>query len=246
MAGADLVELPVHPGGPGVEDLHAVHADVADAALRIDGVDVGEGDEGAAVVRPAFQHRQRVQAGPAGLGLVDDFLAGAGADLGRLGVEEEVEAGADQVPALGERLGRLGLEQEGDLVDDVLEVLDAEGEVHPALGAEAVDEDGELRDGAVGEERLLDQERLAAARRFHLPVGEGGDLQVHLGGRGDAGQLARLLQRRDELAGRFVGHYFTGVASWMPHSRLRPPKRVSSSVRSSVSLRVEWVSPIET
>ncbi len=58
VARGDLVQLPVHPGGASVENLHAVHADVAVARVGVLRVDGRERDERAAVLGPAFQHRQ--------------------------------------------------------------------------------------------------------------------------------------------------------------------------------------------
>ncbi len=53
--GGDLLPLPVHAGGARVVDLHAVHAHVALAGAGIARDDAGQGDEAAAVLRPALQ-----------------------------------------------------------------------------------------------------------------------------------------------------------------------------------------------
>ena len=73
VLGALLVGLPVHARGALVVDLHAVHAAVALAGVRVPGEDQRQGDEAAAVVGPALQDRvvgQREAVAP------DDFLAG--------------------------------------------------------------------------------------------------------------------------------------------------------------------------
>ena len=55
VLGGYLLALPVHAGGFGVVDLHSIHAYVALARFGIAGDDAGEGDEGAAVLRPGFE-----------------------------------------------------------------------------------------------------------------------------------------------------------------------------------------------
>ena len=56
MFRSDLLPLPVHAGGLPVVNLHTVHADVAFAAPRVPRNDARQGDESAAVERPALQH----------------------------------------------------------------------------------------------------------------------------------------------------------------------------------------------
>src|ERR1019366_5867451 len=54
MAGADLLQLPMHAGGALVIDLHPVHADVALARVRVPGHYPRQGDKAPAVQRPAL------------------------------------------------------------------------------------------------------------------------------------------------------------------------------------------------
>ena len=61
MLGGYLLPLPVHAGGLAVVDLHAIHSDVALARARVAGDDAGQGDEAAAVVRPALEDREIVE-----------------------------------------------------------------------------------------------------------------------------------------------------------------------------------------
>jgi len=61
VLGGDLLPLPVHAGGLSVVNLHAVHADVALARARVAGDDAGEGDEAAAVMRPALEDGKVVE-----------------------------------------------------------------------------------------------------------------------------------------------------------------------------------------
>ena len=62
--GGDLLALPVHAGGLAVVDLHAVHADVALAGCGVAGDDAGEGDEGAAVLRPGGEDGELSEVDP--------------------------------------------------------------------------------------------------------------------------------------------------------------------------------------
>ena len=55
MVGAMFLRLPVHGGGALIKHLHAIHADVALARLRVLGDHKRPGDEPPGVLRPAFQ-----------------------------------------------------------------------------------------------------------------------------------------------------------------------------------------------
>ena len=61
VLGSDLLSLPVHARGLAVVNLHAIHADVALARSRIARVHAWQGDETAAIVRPAFEDREIVE-----------------------------------------------------------------------------------------------------------------------------------------------------------------------------------------
>ena len=75
---AALADLPVHAGRARVVDLQAVHAEVGRAlALGVLGVDEGQGDEGAAVLAPAGQDGQPVEAHVARHDLADRSRAHA-------------------------------------------------------------------------------------------------------------------------------------------------------------------------
>ena len=58
MFGADFVHLPVHAGRALIEHLHAIHADIALARVRIVRKDQRQRDIAPAVLRPAVQDRQ--------------------------------------------------------------------------------------------------------------------------------------------------------------------------------------------
>ena len=91
VVSADLVGLPVHPGGLGVVDLHPVDADVPDARFGIAGDHQRQRDVASGVQGPALQRREDAQVGV--LSGEDDLLAwGVPHHLG-LGAGQ-----ADQVP----------------------------------------------------------------------------------------------------------------------------------------------------
>ena len=57
MAGSDLVDLPMHPGSLTIVDLDAVHADITLPGIGIFCINRRQGDEPAAILRPALQDR---------------------------------------------------------------------------------------------------------------------------------------------------------------------------------------------
>ena len=87
----------------------------------------------------------------------DDLLARAARDRLRQRVGDRLQL-PEAAHLLDEPLRRLHLEHVLELGGDVVEALDAEGEAHPPLGAELVDQERVLR--AL---RLLEQERGTAA-----------------------------------------------------------------------------------
>ena len=85
---ADLLQLPMHPGGALVIDLHPIHANVALARIGVLRHHAGQRDKAAAVQGPALLDGQVQQSGT-GVApvLVPRYLAGACAleDVGRFG-----------------------------------------------------------------------------------------------------------------------------------------------------------------
>ncbi len=53
---------------------------------------------------------------------------------------------------------------------------------------------------------FFEEQRFAAAGRFHLPVGEFSDFEFGGDGQGDAGQFTGLFQSADEIVERLVSH----------------------------------------
>ena len=94
---------------------------------------------------------------------------------------------------LDQPLRRLHLEHVLELRRDLVEPLDAEGEAHPPLGAELVDQQRVL--GAL---RVLEQQRRPAG--LDRPVDDLGDLEVRVDLGADADELALALEQRDPVA----------------------------------------------
>jgi hypothetical protein len=185
VGAAALLNMPVHPGGPLVEDLHAVGPAVAHTGLRILGEDHREGDAAAGIDRPALQD------GDAGERRVvpdDDLLAGA--ILDQLGEHAEL---------VEQPLRRLQVQDILQLRRQIARRGDLQGKIHAGGAAEEVDQDGHGRALDV-----LEEERRAA--RFTDAVGDLGDLQDRIHFAGDATKLSGPFQGGDKLAQVGVCH----------------------------------------
>ena len=110
------------------------------------------------------------------------------------GIESAIDLSLpERAHLVDEPLRRLQLEDLAELVGEVVELLDAERQAHPPLGAELVDQE-RVR----GSLRVLEQERRPAG--LDDAVGDLGDLEVGVDLGGDADELALLLEERDPLA----------------------------------------------
>ncbi len=204
VRGAYLVALPVHRQRPRPEKLHAIHADVPNAALWILRDDHRQRDVRPAVLRPALDDRElpQVHLVPA----PDDLLRRrrpsfhARRELGHL---EQPRQHAE----LGdESLRHLHLQQLGDAVADLVEPFDAERHRHPPHRPEEIDCHRERRAGAVEQRHVLEEERGSSARLLHGAVGDLAELEVHRHGLRDADELARLVEPLHELAEGVEAH----------------------------------------
>ncbi len=133
-----LVHLPVHEGRALVDDLHAVHADVADTGLRVLRDDGGKRDERRRIAGPAALDRQPAEVDV--VALEDDLLAGALGDGLRQRVRDRLQL-EQALDLLDDPLRRLHVEHVAELGGRVVELLDAEREAHAPLGAELVDQE---------------------------------------------------------------------------------------------------------
>ncbi len=120
---------------------------------------------------------------------------------------DDIEAFLQQRPRFRKRLRRLGLEEKRDLVGHFVDVIDLKRHRHPLFRAESVDQNRKCGDFARGQERLLDQQRLASAGRFHFAIGQRGDFQVGLDRFGDADEFARRFQLVREFAHGGESHF---------------------------------------
>ena len=132
LLGGYLLALPVHAGGFGVVDLHAVHAYVALAGFGVAGDDAGEGDEAASVLRPGLEDGELEEVDVCAA--MDDLLAGGvfgGDDFG----EEAAYLGerGKQLELVHEAGWGFGFEEGADAVGYGVEGVGFEGEV--ACGA---------------------------------------------------------------------------------------------------------------
>ena len=140
MLGGYLLALPVHAGGFGVVDLHAVHAYVAFACVGVAGDDAGEGDEGASVLGPGFEDGELEEVDVCAA--MDDLLAGGvfgGDDFGK----EAAYFGKcwEKLELVHEAGWRFGLQEGADAIGYVVERVGFEGQLHAPEAAELVHQD---------------------------------------------------------------------------------------------------------
>ena len=143
VLGGIFLALPVHAGGLAVVDLHAVHAHVALSGFGVAGDDARERDEAAAVERPALEDGELIERE----GIAEnDFFAGR--VFGGNGFGEDIADGRqlrEHFEFFEEAFGGFDFEKRadaaGDFIEGALVGVEAEGELHAALGAELIDED---------------------------------------------------------------------------------------------------------
>ena len=139
VLGGDLLPLPVHAGGLSVVNLHAVHADVALARARVAGDDAGEGDEAAAVMRPALEDGKVVEVEVVA---ANTFLAGGvfGADGFGEGAGERAQL-REHFELVEKAFRGFQVHQRMNPFGDFVKPFDAESQRHAPLAAELIDED---------------------------------------------------------------------------------------------------------
>ncbi len=92
------------------------------------------------------------------------------------------------------------MQQVRDALADLVQPLDAKRERHASLGAEEIHRDG-IRGCSARQQRwALEQQRRPASRGLHAPVRDLGDLLVHGGRDPDPDELARRVDRAQEVA----------------------------------------------
>ena len=197
VRGAHLVALPVHRQLVFAEDLDAVHPHIPDSRLRIPRNDSTERDVWPAVLGPADRRRELREVD---VGVLEDrILARRSSD--RLGRELRHLREARQQREFAEQpLGNLEGEQLRNARAYLVEAVDAEGERHAPLRTEQVDRHGMAGLRTAAQRRMREQQRRSAARRFHAAVGDFGDFLVDRYWALNAHEIARVVDRADELA----------------------------------------------
>ena len=117
----------------------------------------------------------------------------------------QIQREREQLDGFLETGRRLGLHQRAEFVRDFVHGFRAHAHGHALVRAERVDGHGKRRDDAV-DGGLLEQQRLAAAGRFHFAVGDLGDFQFGGDGLGNAFEFARAVERVDEIAEGIKSH----------------------------------------
>ena len=118
---------------------------------------------------------------------------------------QQVDSLLEQVPAFAQIGRRFRLQNQLNFLRDFIDALAPQRHGHAAARTHRVDGDGEFCFLSVNH-RFLEEKSFAATRRFHFPVSPFGDEQVGVDRDGNAFQLARLLQRVEELSKRPVSH----------------------------------------
>ena len=146
---------------------------------------------GAGVAGPAGLDRQQVEVDV--VAGEHDLLARAAAHRSSAASRRSTSASQARAPSRASPCGGCISSTSSSFVGDVVEPLDAEGEAHPPLGAELVDQQRML--GAL---RALEEERRPAG--LDRAVDDLRDLEVRIDLGGDADELALALEQRDPVA----------------------------------------------
>ena len=124
----------------------------------------------------------------------------------------QVEGLAEQFDGFAETGRRLGFHERAQFGSDFVHGTRAHAHGHAFPGAHRVDGERERRDFAV-DGRFFEQQRLAAAGRFHFAVGDFGDFEFGRDGLGDAFEFAGAVELPDKIAEGFKSHTRARLAS---------------------------------
>ena len=232
-----LVHLPVHVGGACIDHLHPVHAEVADARLRVLRDDRGKRDEGGRILRPAALDRKPAEVHI--VALEHDLLARSLRDGLRHGVGDRLQL-QEASHLLHETLRRLHVEHLAQLRRRVVELLDAQGEAHAPFGSELVDEERMRRSL-----RMLEEERRSSG--LDDAVGDLRDLEIRIDLGRDASELALALEERDPLPEigerRHRGQSMVASAAAARSAAQRSPTSSASAFDRSIKSRASPGAP---
>ncbi len=136
MLGPNFLPLPVHPGGPLVEHLHAIHPDVALAGLGIARHHARQRDEPSRILRPAFQNRQMIQRE---IVFANIFLARPARNRLRKELPHLRQHG-QHFHFVEKALRRLHIHELPNAVGHFIQRIHFQRHAHPPLGAKLIDE----------------------------------------------------------------------------------------------------------
>ena len=117
----------------------------------------------------------------------------------------QIQRLAEQFDGFAETGRRLGLHQRAEFGGDFVHGIRAQAHGHALVRTQRVDGQRERRDCAV-DGGLLEQQRLAAAGRFHFAVGDLGDFEFGGDGLGNALEFAGAVERVDKIAEGIKSH----------------------------------------
>ena len=214
-----LVPLPVHGQLAPTLYLDAVEADVPCSRRRIPGDHHREREVRAPITRPAHQVRQLSQVQillPEHHRLAwSRTIAALRRHPGQLSQPRE----HGELP--GDSLRRRGSQQVGDACSNGIQRGRLQGHGHAPVGAEQVDGHRMTAGSPPWEHGALEEQGRPTAGALHAPVGDLGDLAVDRYALPHAHQLARLVQRGDEVAQAVEAHRIPQWMAAMPPVRRR-------------------------
>ncbi len=105
----------------------------------------------------------------------------------------------EQTPTFAQIGWRFCFQNELNLLGDICDVRDLQGQRNPAARSHRIDRDREFRFSSI-DDRLLEKKRLPPSRRFHFAVSPFCNEQIRVDRDGDAFQLARFVKSVEELS----------------------------------------------
>ena len=118
---------------------------------------------------------------------------------------QQIQSLFEQAPSFSQICRRFRFENELNLLRKIFHAAHLQRHRHALPRSQRIDRQRKLRRFAI-DSRLLEEQRLSTAGRFHLAIRPFADNQVGLDRDGNASQLALLVERVDELPKRSVSH----------------------------------------
>jgi hypothetical protein len=200
----NLVPLPVHRERALSEYLYPVHAHIPSSPTWVRRDDHRKRNVPAAIFGPGREERNNIEI--YGVIPLDDFLAGrtaplyTGRELPDLGQPRQ----HGQFPE--QSLGHLQIEHVRDPAADIVELLGAQRQAHPAHRAKEVDHYRQGASLSILEKYMLEQQCRSSTGTLHDPVGDLGYLQVGPHWMCYPGELADSIYGLDKVPKVVQGH----------------------------------------